>query len=76
MDMEDSPRMIKMKERENHLTSQRLSNNCQKMGHSADECYSEKKRKGKKEKITITEEIEEELVLMMVISDEYGELLL
>ena len=46
------------------------------MGHSAHECCSEKKRKGKEEKINITEETKEESVLMMVISDEYGELLL
>ena len=44
--------------------------NFQKMGHFADECYSDKKKKGKEEKINITEETEEESALMMVISDE------
>ena len=41
-----------------------------------DECYSDKKKKDKEEKIDITEETEEESALMMVISDKYGELLL
>ena len=76
VDAEDSPSMIKMKKRENHLTSQRLSVIIFKMGHFVDECYSDKKKIGKEEKINITEEIEEESVLIMVISDEYGELLI
>ena len=46
------------------------------MGHFADECYIDKKKKGKEEKTNVTEENEKELSLMMVISDEYGELLL
>ena len=50
--------------------------NCQKMGHFADECYSDTKKKGKEEKANVTEETEEVSVLMMVASDEYGELLL
>ena len=50
--------------------------NCQKMGHSADECYSDTKKKGKEEKANVTEETEEESALMMVVSDECGELLL
>ena len=45
------------------------------MGHFADECYSDKK-KGKEEKINITKETEEESALMIVIFDEYEELLL
>ena len=49
---------------------------CQKMGHFADECYSDTKKKGKEEKANISEEIEEESALMMVVFDEYGELLL
>ena len=31
--------------------------NCQKMGHFADECYSDTKKKGKEEKANVTEEI-------------------
>ena len=50
--------------------------NCQKMGHFADECYSNTKKKGKEEKVNVTEETEEESALMMVVCDEYGELLL
>ena len=50
--------------------------NCQKMGHFADECYSDTKKKGNREKANVTEETEEESALMMVISDESGELLL
>ena len=50
--------------------------NCQKMGHFADECYSDIKMKGKEEKANVTEETEEESALMMVVSDECGELLL
>ena len=46
------------------------------MGHFADECYSDTKKKGKEEKVNFTEETEEESTLMMVVSDEYGELLL
>ena len=52
------------------------SYNCQKMGHFADECYSDTKKKGKEEKANVIEETEEESALMMVVSDEYGELLL
>ena len=33
--------------------------NCQKMGHFADECHFEKKKKGKDEKVNIAEESEE-----------------
>ena len=50
--------------------------NCQKMGHFADECYSDTKKKGKEERANVTEETEEESALVMVISDECGELLL
>ena len=50
--------------------------NCQKMGHFADECYSDTKKKGKEEKVNISEETEEESALMMIMSDECGELLL
>ena len=50
--------------------------NCQKMGHFADECYSDTKKKGKEEKANTTEETEEESALMIVVSDECGELLL
>ena len=50
--------------------------NCQKMGHFTDECYSDTKKKGKEEKVNISEETEEESALMMVMSDECGELLL
>ena len=46
------------------------------MGHFADECYSDTKKKGKEEKDNVTEETEEESALMMVVSDECGELLL
>ena len=47
--------------------------NCQKMGHFADECYSDTKKKGKEEKANVTDKIEEESALMMVVSDECGE---
>ena len=50
--------------------------NCQKMWHFADECYSDTRKKGKEEKVNISEETEEESALMMVVSDECGELLL
>ena len=46
------------------------------MGHFANECHVDKKEKGKYEKINDTKETEEEWGLMMVISNEYGELLL
>ena len=46
------------------------------MGHFAKKCYIDKKNKGKDEKINVTQEIEEELALMIVFSSEYGELLL
>ena len=46
------------------------------MGHFADECYLDTKKKGKEEKVNVIEETEEESALMMVVSDEYGELLL
>ena len=46
------------------------------MGHFAYECYSDTKKKGKAEKANVTEETEEESALMMVVSDECGELLL
>ena len=46
------------------------------MGHFADECYSNTKKKGKEEKANVTEETEDESTLMMVVSDECGELLL
>ena len=46
------------------------------MGHFADECYSDTKKKGKEEKVNVTEETEEESTLMMVVSDKFGELLL
>ena len=41
-----------------------------------DECYSDTKKKGKEEKVNISEETEEESALMMIMSDECGELLL
>ena len=50
--------------------------NCQKMGHFTHECYSDTQKKGKEEKANVTEETEEESALMMVVSNEYGELLL
>ena len=43
--------------------------NCQKMGHFADECYSDTKKKGKEEKANISKETEEESALMMVVSE-------
>ena len=46
------------------------------MGHFADECYLDTKKIGKEEKVNVTEKTEEESTLMMVVSDEYGELLL
>ena len=46
------------------------------MGHFVDECCTYKKKKGKEEKINVTEETKEESGLMMVIFDECGELLL
>ena len=46
------------------------------MGHFADEYYSDKKKKGKEEIVNVTKETEEESALMMVVSDECGELLL
>ena len=46
------------------------------MGHFVDECYSDTKKKGKEEKGNVTEETEEESALIMVVSDECGELLL
>ena len=46
------------------------------MGHFADKCYSDTKKKGKEEKANVLEETEEESALMMVVSDEYRELLL
>ena len=45
--------------------------NFQKMGHFANECYSDIKKKGKEEKINVTEETEVESTLMMVVFDEY-----
>ena len=39
-------------------------------------CYTYKKKKGKEEKINVTKETEEESPLMMIICDEFGELLL
>ena len=41
------------------------------MGHFADKCYVDKKKKGKEEKVNVVEETEEELALTMAISDEY-----
>ena len=46
------------------------------MGHFADECYSDTKKKGKEEKANVAEETEEGSALMMVVFDECGELLL
>ena len=46
------------------------------MGHFADECYSNTKKKGKEEKANVSEETKEESALMMVVSNECGELLL
>ena len=58
VDAEESPRMIKMKKREPFDKSKIKCYNFQKMGHFADECYTHKKKKGKEEKINITEETE------------------
>ena len=46
------------------------------MGHFSDECYLDTKKKGKEEKVNVSEETEEESALMMIVSDEFGELLL
>ena len=46
------------------------------MGHFVDECYIDNKKKGKEEKINVIEETKEESTLMMVIYEDYGELLL
>ena len=46
------------------------------MSYFADECYSNTKKKGKEEKINVIEETEKELTLMMIVSNEFGELLL
>ena len=50
--------------------------NCQKMGHFADECHAEKKKKGKDEKVNIVEESEEESALMILSDSEFSERLL
>ena len=46
------------------------------MGHFADEYYSNTKKKGKEEKVNVTEKNEEESTLMMVVPYEFGELIL
>ena len=46
------------------------------MSYLLDQCYTYKKKKGKEEKINVTKETEEESPLIMIISDEFGELLL
>ena len=46
------------------------------MGHFFDECYLDTKKKGKEEKVNVSKETKEESVLMMVVYDEFGELLL
>ena len=69
--------MTKMKMRKKPFDKSKIKcYNCQKMGHFADECYSDTKKKGKEEKANVTEETEEESSLMMVVWDECGELLL
>ena len=50
--------------------------NCQKMGHFADECHAEKKKKGKDEKANLVEESEEELALMILSDGKFSERLL
>ena len=50
--------------------------NCQNMGHFADECHGEKKKKGKDEKANLVEESEEESTLMIVSDSEFSERLL
>ena len=50
--------------------------NCQKMGHFADECHAEKKKKGKDEKVNLVEESEEESTLMILSDSEFSERLL
>ena len=45
------------------------------MGHFADECYSDSKKKRKEEKANVAEATQEESAIMMVVSDEVGELL-
>ena len=46
------------------------------MGHFANKCDVDKKKKGKEEKVNLVEETEEESALIMAIYDEYGEILL
>ena len=50
--------------------------NCQKMGHFADECHAEKKKKGKEEKANLVEESDEESALMILSDREFSERLL
>ena len=50
--------------------------NCQKMGHFADECHAEKKKKGKDEKVNLVEESKEESTLMILSDSEFSEQLL
>ena len=50
--------------------------NCQTMGHFADECHFEKKKKGKDEKVNIAKESEEESALMILSDNEFSERLL
>ena len=76
-EVEDTPKVTKKKKRRNPLTSQKIKcYNCQKMGHFADECYANKKKKGKEEKVNVDEEAKKESALMMAISYEYWEILL
>ena len=46
------------------------------MGHFIDECYANKKKKGKEEKVNVIEETQEELALIIVVHDEHGEVLI
>ena len=47
--------------------------NCQKMGHFADECHDEIKKKGNYEKANLVEESEEESALMILFDSEFSE---
>ena len=46
------------------------------MGHFADECHAEKKKKGKEEKANLVEESKEESALMILLDSEFNEKLL
>ena len=42
------------------------------MGHFADDCYPDMKKKGKEEKANVVEETKEDSALVMVVSNEFG----